>query len=90
MGKTIAVSDASLGSQNRAAQVYILESRCEKYRIIGVAPIDCDDLLVELYNINSGSVDVYCGNKDSLAKQPIQSNKITFPRFYRPNVDLKI
>ena len=89
MGKTIAVSDASLGSRNRAAHAYILESRCEKERIIGVVPTDCyaDDLestraeiwgqlaiqsiinlRVELYNIHSGSVDVYCDNKDSLAK----------------------
>ena len=48
------------------------------------------NLLVELYNIISGSVDVYCDNKDSLAKQLIQSNKIAFPRFYCPNEDLKI
>ena len=41
-GEAIAVSDASLGSRNRAAHAYILESCCERYRIIGVAPIDCD------------------------------------------------
>ena len=111
MGKAIAVSDASLGSRNRAAHAYILESCCERYRIIGVAPIDCDaddlestraelwgqlsiqtiiNLLIELYNITSGSVDVYCDNKDALTKQPIQSNKIAFPRFFRPNVDIKL
>ena len=72
-----------LDHKNRAAHAYILESRCEKFRIIGVVPIDCDadDLestraeLWEQLSIQTLtsllvelSVGVYCDNKDSLAK----------------------
>ena len=93
MDNVMAVSDASLGSRNRAAHAYIIESRCEKFKIIGVAPVDCDpddlkstraelwgqlaihtviNVLVDLFNIRKGSIDIYGDNKDSLVLQKIR------------------
>ena len=43
MHKSLAVADVSIGSRGRASHAYILESRCERYKVIGVAPVDCDE-----------------------------------------------
>ena len=40
---TIAVAYASLGSRGRASHAYVIKSRCQKYRVVGVAPVDCDE-----------------------------------------------
>ena len=42
MKSALGVSDASLGTRGRAAHGYVVESRCGRYNIIGVAPVDCD------------------------------------------------
>ena len=38
MEDAIEVSDASLGSRGRASHGYIVESKCGRYRILGVSP----------------------------------------------------
>lgn len=43
MNNTLAVADASIGTRGRASHAYIVESRCGRYRVIGVAPVDCDE-----------------------------------------------
>lgn len=43
MEATIAVNDTSIGSRNRAAHGYIVESQCGRYRVMGASPVDCDD-----------------------------------------------
>ena len=110
MEQAIGVADASIGSRHRAAHGYVLESRCGKYRIIGVAPIDCeaDDLestraeiwgqiavqtiiniICDMFSMTTGEVLVYGDNIDSLVETHLQPSKMAFPRFFKPNVDVK-
>ena len=43
MEKALAVADASIGTRHRASHAYIVESRCERFRIVGIAPVDGDE-----------------------------------------------
>ena len=43
MEHALGVADTSIGTKHRASHAYILESRCERFRIIGIAPVDCDE-----------------------------------------------
>ena len=43
MGETISCADASIGSRGRASHATIVESKCEKYRVVCTAPVDCNE-----------------------------------------------
>ena len=111
MEKSLAVADALIGTRHWASHAYIIESRCERFRIIGVAPVDCDeddlestraelwgqiaiqtiiDIICDQFNVNSGAVDTYGDDVDSLVKNNIGTSKLVFPRFFRPNMDLEL
>lgn len=110
-GNAIAVSDASIGTRNRAAHSYVIITKCSNAYIKGSAPVDCDPddlestraelfgniaihtllyVLSNMYSILTGEVEVCCDNKDALCVQPIRTQDISFPRYFRPNVDLKL
>ena len=111
MEQALGVADASIGSRGRASHAYIIESRRERFRIMGAAPVDCDiddlestraelwgqvaiqtiiNVLSDQFGITTGKVDIYGDNIDSLVQNPIVTSKIAFPRFFCPNVDLKL
>lgn len=46
--------------------------------------------LSSTFAIKSGEVAVYCDNKDALCMNQIILSEISFPRFFRPNIDAKI
>ena len=48
------------------------------------------NILCELYSVHTGTVAVYGDNIDSLVKSRIHTSKIAFPRFFRPNMDVKL
>ena len=47
-------------------------------------------VLSNMYSILTGEVEVCCDNKDALCTQPIRTKEISFPRYFCPNVDLKL
>lgn len=47
-------------------------------------------VISDMFEVITGEVEVYCDNKDALCKQPIKTKDISFPRFFRPNVDIKL
>ena len=66
----------------------IESTRAEMYGSVALHTII--EALATTFAITSGEVELYGDNKDSLCKIPIRTNHISFPRFFRPNVDLKI
>lgn len=109
--EVITVSDASVGSRQRASHSYTLTSKYGAAKMEGSTPIDCDHediestraemygavalhtiilILMNMFSILSGEVELYGDNSDSLCKNPINTSAISFPRFFRPNADLKL
>lgn len=106
MHETLAVSDASVGSRQRTAHAYILTTKCGKGVLKGSAPVDCDaediestraemygslalhtlaGVLIDMFSVHSGEL-----NSDALCKNTINTQQISFPRFFRPNIDIKL
>ena len=111
LGEAISCADASVGDKGRASHAIIIESTCESYRVVCVAPVDCNErdiestraelwgqiaaqtlinTIAEVTLITTGEIQICGDNKDSLVMQPIDTTKMSFPRFFRPNMDLKI
>lgn len=62
--------------------------RAEMYGSVALHTII--EVLATTFGIHSGEMELYGDNKDSLYKNPVQPSHISFPRFFRPNADLKI
>lgn len=91
MGEVISCVDASLGSRGRACHATIVESTCKQYRVACIASVDCNGRDLESTRAEFWGEVLVCGdNKDSLVQTPLGTTKMSFPRFFRPNVDLKI
>ena len=48
------------------------------------------NIIYEQFGVISGKIDVYGDNKDSLVKNHLIPSKMAFPRFFKPNVDIKL
>ena len=48
------------------------------------------NVLTYIFEITSGEVDIGCDNKVVLCNQKIKTDEISFPRYFRPNIDLKL
>ena len=48
------------------------------------------DVLLATYALSCGEVTLYSDNKDSLCEKQIHTNLISFPQFFRPNMDIKL
>lgn len=49
------------------------------------------NIISELFSVNTGGIYVYGDNVDSLVHHHhLRSSKMAFPRFFKPNVDLKV
>ena len=46
--------------------------------------------LTDIFCLTSGEIDVYSDNSDSLCKNNLDIRHVSFPRVFRPNVDLKL
>jgi len=66
----------------------IESTRAELYGAVALYTIVL--VLMKMFSLLSGKVELYGDNKDSLCKNPIDTSTISFPRFFRPNVDLKL
>ena len=66
----------------------IESTRAEIYGSIAIHTIL--QVVSNVFAISSGEVAVYCNNKDALCKNKIVPDEISFPRFFRPNVDTKL
>ena len=65
-----------------------LEStRAETYGMIAIQTII--NVVCKQYEITCGEIEVYCDNKDALCKNKPEIKPISYPRYFRPNVDLK-
>ena len=48
------------------------------------------NIICDLYCVSTGEVQVYKDNVDSLVKTKLEMSKMAFPRYFKPNVDVKL
>ena len=48
------------------------------------------NLFCETFELTCGKIAIYCDNLDALCKNKPATTLISYPHFFRPNVDLKI
>ena len=66
----------------------IESTRAECYGVIALQT--WIKILIDAYAITYGEITLTGDNKDSLVLKPLYQSKISFPRFFRPNTDLKL